>query len=265
MNLRRWPWPVWIVGLVLVTNTIVLSAVWWNRMEPAEATLMLTGRDVDVMNVIRNAAPIDASRRLPLQLVVRYANTQYRPPGSQATWFSAARLRANGIEVPASAPPYGGADVVRRSHPTVPVYAVLEHTGLAFQDEYHRQCEEPVSHPNEPAVAAGQGSPRCEQVRDGSRLYIMDIGSSRLQLRDRYPDRNRYAVMRASLRLPTNQDEWAPVGSVQLLQPMIATDDPWRSHLPELLRQPGDSMHLSVAFGRSLEPWLIAFTSDSAR
>jgi hypothetical protein len=93
----------------------------------------------------------------------------------------------------------------------------------------------------------------------------MHVGANRQTLRDRYPDRTRYAVVGASLRLHSNENQRAPAGNVQLLQPMIATDDPWRSRLPELLRQPGDTMHLRVAFGRSPEPWLIAVKTDTAR
>jgi len=265
MNVCRWPWPTWIVALVLVTNAIALGGAWWNRMAPAEATLVLTGRDVEVMNAIRDAAPIDASRRPQLQLSIRYANAQYRPPGSPSAWFSAAHLRANGLEVPSPTPSHGGQEVWHRSHQTLLVYVVLEHDGLAYQDEYHRQCETPIAGPTKPPAAEGRVSPRCEQLREDSRLYVMDVGANRQQLRDQYPDRTRYAVVHASLRIPSQEDEWSPLGSVHLLQPMIAIDDQWRSSLPELLRQPGNTTHLRVAFGRSLEPWLIALSADPLR
>jgi hypothetical protein len=264
MNVRRWPWPTWIVGLVLVTNAIALGGVWWNRQDPPEATLMLSGRDVDVINADPLATTDDHARALHVRLAIRYPDRSYRPPGSALTWFSREHFRANGIPVPDPMPEKIEQSAVHRTGRVRPIFAVLEVDGSAYQYELHRVCDGPEM-PTPALPPELSYLPRCRYLREGPRLYVMDVGASRERLRDHYPDRSRYAILAAYLEPLPNEDQSEPAGSLQLAQTAIAIDDKWRPLLPELLRHNGDDVHLTVAIGRSLEPWLLGFSSTAVR
>ena len=264
MTVRQVPWVLWAIALVVLTNAAALSGVWWNRLPPAEATLRLSPAELQVVP----SGSVDTPRGEDLQLDVRWAHVQFVPPGATDTWLSHVHLRQNGITATWPAPIAPGTPP-RKGPPDrdIAVYAVLELDGTAYADLLQRQCavaptagatasEVPLSPPVKRVTL-------CEMTRAGSRLYVMDAGASRDALRERYPDRHRYAIVPGVLTL--RADPAHLFGDTVLAVPSrrVAVGDAWRWQVADALKA-GTATRATVVFGRSLEPWLAALERDPA-
>ncbi len=252
-------------GLLLVaTNALVLAGAAYNRAEPPEATMQLTERELSLGWVGRDQE--DSGIDVELEL------TDCRPD-----WFDASKLQPLGFDVQLE-------KVCDHHYDALPRlgYVVLEMEGPAWEAWLQKQVAE-VEKARE-VVARGDREPEyledkreyLRQVRDRqSRLLPVDVGPDAAQLRSRYPDRQRYLVMAAKLRMYCTADAQENAPPLRLEGRIIAL-------LPESLHVPAHlyatmeryansndgynhwadkpRYQLSVQYGRRLEPWLTAVT-----
>jgi hypothetical protein len=252
MNSRRWPWPIAAAVVVALANAGALVGVWWNRLGPAEAELTVRPQEYAAVPDRRNEPPA-----LGLHLVIREASPDFRPPGSPQPWLAPARLRALGIQLPSRR-----MGIRHSAEVIIPVFAAVENDGSAYADLVSRACAEvPVAHESD--VNHHRTFPAlCGTVQNGTRLIAMDVGTSVATLRARYPDRRRVAIVGARL-VQRDDDEVM----IYLNDVPIGVGGRWRERLrARSLPEPGNqppAPTLVVAFGRSLEPWVVAVTDPA--
>lgn len=269
------------VALVLLVNAVALAGAWYNRSGAPEATLRLTERELLVpwgwgMHAENSG--------VALQMQWQVAMTPPAGPGAPRretlAWLDAATMQALGFAVPVST----DADARRRYARQLSrdVLLVLELDGPAYQASVQRAVEELAR--TEALLAAAPADDRLrqevaeaglqlqrEQTR-ASRLFIVAAGLSLAELRARYPDRSRYAILPGQVGPIVDEYE-----NAVRYRGYIAGVKAGAIHVPlafrpvfeRALRQSGDEMparfQADVHVGRRLEPWLVAASAPPGR
>jgi hypothetical protein len=189
-----------------------------------------------------------------------------------AAWLDDAHLAALGFDAPRLR---AQAKVKRGGAPTSKdVLLVLEQDGPAYAAAVdrarHRRDEEAA------AVAANPGNDELARrakraaeaasfaERQASRLFVVDAGLDRDALRSKYPDRQRYAIVRGVLRpvVVLAADRVARVDRLDIGE--IAVPDEFRPVFDRLTpvdrtrprNEQRDRFEAIVSWGRRLEPWI---------
>jgi hypothetical protein len=255
------------LALVVLANAVTIAMIARNRSGTPEATLQMTERE------LRLPPPGMENSGIALHLRWRrpsdVAEEDYPPPA----WLDRAKLASVGFDC--SVDP-GAADA-RRHYGDLRMPARLAYAALEYRPE-----QTPV--PAERPAAADQASPgaafRQAPLSDSdrtrlSRLLAVDIGPSAADLRRRYPDRSRFVVVPAAVRLIYLDPERtrraaALAGDVVTLFPGQVTVPREHRALLERLQKgtkPDDTpmrrlahdprYAVTVHWGRSLEPWIV--------
>jgi Domain of unknown function (DUF4824) len=254
------------LGLLMLTNLVVLSTVWYNRTLEPDSTLTLTDRELSSpFEGVRMSESSGLSFRLTWRM-----ESPTSPGGSRTEtanfdggWLDTAKLADLGITIHERAlNPKSG--MAYRDNVPVEVLLVLELNGPAYQHTLARACS-----PAENAASDQRRIRNCQsETNNDSRLFVVDAGLDREALRNKYPDRSKYAIVHGQIgaMLTQNFGRRALSGYIAGL----ANDD---VNVPLNLRfQLGDSerelkrvygrtvqpFSAVVKFGRRLEPWLAA-------
>ena len=283
-RLRRWGWLAGIV-LIVATNAIILAGIAYNRDGVPDSSLHLTQREL--------APPYEwgmtkENSGLSLRIEDRVAPVPAGTAGEDAwysrrrdaDWLDDAKLAALGIDAKAMHERHGGnrGDAKRGGAPTAKeVLFVLEQDGPTHAAVLARARRIAVEEAATAAANAGNEklarraesaaeSARMEE-RERSRLFVVDAGLDREALRVKYPDRQRYAIVRGILR-PTEAPSGKPAASIERLsvgqvsvpyalrQPLAALIDAERTRGRPQARAPFEA---TVAWGHRLEPWMEDF------
>jgi len=267
------------LGLILLANLVALAGVWRNSAGQADATLDLTERELR-LGPIRDE---DTGISLRLSWNVSGAPEFYL----QATWLGKAKLEELGFDcsVPPSNP---SAELFYRKARRRQTYAVLEQEGPAWAQWIAAEQKRLEAMAQE--VARQEKTPRdLESARNGfeisrrtmSRLFVVDLGNDPASLRERHPDRSRFALTPAVVRLSLNTyppDRPELVGHIsEILIDEIHVPRGRRAYLDRIreeeLRQrdsasaapqstwlPGEAQgpryRVTLGFGRRYEPWV---------
>ena len=239
-----------IAALVVVfSNLFALARVGMNRSGEPEATLPLTERE------LRPTPQQAENTAMTLRLVWTDPAASAGDPG----WFDAAKLSSIGFNCRLPVTEENAAHY--RVTPPRSTYAVLEFDGAGWQ-RY-------VAAPR----AAGDLSP----IDRESRLVVVDVGNDPRALRARYPDRTRTVVVPATAALSFVREGGRPPflrGRVTQVFPLeLNVPRQWRT----VFERPSGGMpvtgvsrprlggralahdpqfRVTVAWGRSLEPWI---------
>lgn len=262
--------------LVLATNAIVLGGVVYNRSGEPESRLQLTQRELRPTHS-RGSARESGGLGLRLQWRVlppgtaRYA---YSYNGGEASWLDQAQLASLGFDV--SVPPH--VPKARRHYGRqLPreVLLVLELDGPAHQQAVARarqRADEEANRASEanPPARVNRRKAALEALEreqsTASRLFAVDAGLDSATLRARYPDANRYAIIRGKVRIHVQSHIGAgilsgyvsDIGNTEINVPKEFLGALRRDALWPL--KPGDTVRplvrMRVAFGQRLEPWL---------
>lgn len=257
------------LGLIALVNALALLGVAWNRNGVADSQLQLSERELSpaYSYVGRENSGV------ALQLDYRWptADGDYHAP------LSTAKMQELGFTVPTA-----------RSKTKVRRYArqldrdglvVLEFNGPLYQRELQRAAQNLAKSAadlaalpaNKQLVQAHENARLAlhrEQV-SASRLLVADAGLDRHMLRARYPDRQRYAIVRGRF----NVWSWYDDDSVQLggsaqipVAQSINLPQRWHglfSQLPssqKVAEFPDEGnrnlFKVDLAFGQRLEPWI---------
>jgi len=108
------------------------------------------------------------------------------------------------------------------------------------------------------------------EEQDNSRLFAVDAGLDLHALRAQYPDRNRYAIVRAQVQPSYIGGQSKIAGYIN----RISIDEinvPYKYHAafdnrvrPAIVRTPTSgrrTFEAGVAFGQRLEPWLVGISA----
>lgn len=284
-----------IAGLALIglVNAIALAGVYWNRQPPQESRLVLSERELLSTYAYWRKDNSNLALRLDYRWPSQADKAQYYLS------LDAAKMAELGFQVPAEL----NEQTVRRYRRQLDRDAllVLELDGPAYQRELQLaraayaeaqrlQASVPDSKDLREAAEQAGNALEYEQQR-ASRLLVVDAGLDQQALRTRYPDPQRYAIVRAIVEVQASSvaSEWTgegedprPNSQRWVWQLGGSVDTPglqslnlprrWHATFAGLPLTPRDVKHgeqqklfsAEVAFGRRLEPWFVTLGGRSA-
>jgi len=283
-------WGFWAgIALIVATNAFVLGGVAYNRHGAPDSTVRLSQRELappygwgmaeeNSGLSLRILDRVASERSSSLTLSADNVDERYFFLGrGEPDWLDDARLATLGIDAKQLRAhpdaPRGGAPTAKE------VLFVLEHDGPAYAGALawarHRADAEAAAAAVNPGNeefarrAKKAADVALYEEREGSRLFVIDAGLERDALRGKYPDRQRYAIVRGILRpmvapvgKPVVSIDRLSVGDVnvphsfrQLLASVVAAD---RTRPRD---QPRARFEATVAWGNRLEPWMLDATA----
>ena len=264
------------LALIVLTNAVALGGVWWNRSAAPESTLTLSERELGLpWRALRNRENSGLALNLNWRIADREAGefiSGYTVNGGSPEWLDAARMQALGFTVGDTA-----SDADRRRYtrqlPRAAIF-VLELNGPAAQRALERARENAARHAAAAAANAGnkEFAGRAKHAQDlltqeentSSRLFVIDAGLDAHALRQQYPDRTRFMLLRGTVR-PGIRDRGP---SQPQATGYVARVGSGPIHVPHALRAPleslrasgepggGDRFSATLFVGQRLEPWI---------
>lgn len=255
--------------LILLTNAVVLLGAAYNRSGEPESSLRLTQRELhqDSWRPDKDNSGMTLSLNWLIEQAEmnEYNSGSYSGHWGRPVWLDKSKLVQLGFDAEKLVPTPEYRPNYRELQPRE-VYLVLEMDGPAYRrhlqrtQEYAEECRKKLAATPGNAEAqrrakSADESYKYEQVK-GSRLFVVDAGLDPVALRTAYPDRNRYAILRGLVR-PAVYGGGKDAGTGGTIDDLYAD----RINVPFAFRQAFEdaSAHeASVAFGRRLEPWIVA-------
>jgi hypothetical protein len=265
------------LGLIVLVNAIALTGVAWNRSEPADSRLQLSEREL--------GNGYDYWRKdnsgIGLRLDYRWPDTR---PSELNTYSFADGKRLSPTtmgELGFTLPSELNAESVRRyrRQRDRDGLLVLEFNGPQYQQQVQR-AEQRLAHSTADLAAVPDNKQLIESHKrarealqreqsSASRLFVVDAGAQLANLRARYPDRQRYAIVRGRIETWAWQDDghWQIGGSAQIpVAQSINLPQPWhalfaslatRKKVPGYADSGGERLfNAELVFGQRLEPWI---------
>lgn len=259
------------IALILITNAVALLGVSGNRSGEPESVLKLTQRELQPPYWGMSGENSGMSLRLSWRVPSGGRSWNYSYSGGAPDWLDQAKMESLGFDVSTAK---GMEDNYRRTSRQLgkEVLLVLEMDGQAYQQALQRArqnaAEQDAKLAATPDVEEQKRKARQAQdelkreEQDNSRLFAVDAGLNRAGLRAKYPDRNRYAIVRAQVRPWSGSAQGKIAGYIDSIS-IDAINVPYE-HRTMFERsvavvQPSarQSFEASVAFGQRLEPWLL--------
>lgn len=262
------------VVLIVATNAIALGGVAYNRSGEPSSVLKLTERELALPYSWGFGAE-NSGIALDLRWRVSGGGRYFRSSGNPS-WLDQEKLAALGFDV---SKPINTSDGERHYEKLRgrEVLLVLELDGPAYrraveQTREHLRSETELAAANPgkqefKARAEAAAKTLESEERSESRLFVVDAGLDRGDLRAHYPDRARYAIARGQVtpgvqgadsnrRLVGYVTDLSveaihvPLAYRGVFEPLLRT--PRRVDLPAEPRY-----DVTIAFGKRLEPWLL--------
>ena len=258
------------LALILLSNAVALAGVWYNRQGEPESRLLLSERELR-----RDwGGPYKENSGLVMRLDWRMprhdvpdADTCYSGHG-----LSDAQLQALGL-------PSNGPEPRRNTHPA---WAMLELDGPAYEQslqlaERHLQktSERLQQLPDDKELQAQEKAARdalTNERNKESRLFLVDVGLDPNALRQRYPDRSQYALVRGTVRVwqscySSTRSKLS--GSFNPGNERISVPHAWRQTLAERISanygNNDQPFTAEISIGQRFEPWLSAVQVTETR
>lgn len=262
------------IALIAVSNAVALIGVAYNRSGEPESELRLTQRELAPpywRGMDSESGGIEL--RLQWRTLTKGSNEFYPGIGGQPEWLDRAKLAELGFDL--SQPEHSAAS--RRHYERLrlkQIFVALEFDGPAYQDALaraQRLADEPAAN-RSPALGANSPAERLKREQtSASRLFAVDAGLDPAELRNKYPDRNHYAIVRALVRV--NYYRGSATRSAQLTGHLTGVINDHISVPPEfrptfeslprtynynLQASPASRFDVTLAFGKRFEPWIVA-------
>jgi hypothetical protein len=195
-------------GLVILTNAIVLIGIAYNRGGEPEAEITLTEREVPLSyEAFQSEENTELALRLHWQSPAHRWQVLMFEPRPETEWFDQAKLEAVGYDCSLPLPDPSAEQYYDKMLPRE-AFVVLEYGGQAWARwlvEWDRDKVFMAEQVNK-GKRSKQDLERLNDAYDrlpktGSRLLAVDVGSDPIQLRQRYPERNQFVIVRAQVRL----------------------------------------------------------------
>lgn len=272
------------LALILATNAVALVGVAYNRSDEPESTLSLTERELHLpygwglsqensgISLALQWRALGEQDHIPHVMGWRYAGF-----GNSPNWLDKAKLTALGFDV---AEPENSPRAGMHYDKLLPreVLLVLELDGPAYRAmledvRKHLQKEEALlkANPGKKEFELRVKNAKQElyqEERIYSRLFVIDAGLDAANLRARYPDRKRYAIVCGQIQAYLGEINRKPRLAGYVLGLSVS-----QINVPARYREIFASMQegarinesgvaatpfeVSVAYGRRLEPWIM--------
>lgn len=253
------------VGIIVLTNTIALGGVAFNRNGAVDSNLQLSERELGFNNYDyddNSGIAVDLKWHV-LSLYDKngmgfdgtsYGWTNY---SRDAYWLTNAKLQELGFDT--SVPDFRDTETYRyKEFKDREVYLVLEFNGPTYQ-RYLDQVKA-ISKERKDKMLGLEEIKLAENA--ASRLFAIDAGTHAEVLRKRYPDRNMYVVARGVVGA-----NWQSTDAKPVLNAYIRSLSVSRLHVPK----PHDAVfsgyiidnartaryQVDVAYGQRHEPWIM--------
>lgn len=265
------------VALIVAVNALVLAGVAYNRSGDPTSILQLSERELRLPSGRLNSKE-NSGVALSLVWRVRRGNdapdADYVSYGGGADWLDQAKLAALGFDV---APDRAERKFKQRR--SKEVLLVLEFDGPAYRQALARVQQK--ADEEEKLLFANPGNKEFERrakraretaerdEREASRLFVVDAGVDDATLRAQYPDRTRNLIVRGQVRPQriTRDRQDSLSGHISALS--VAQINVPLEFQPALQRAAATaktpSFSATLAFGKRLEPWIVALTETARR
>lgn len=262
------------VALILLANLVALLGVKFNKSGSPDSTLRLSQRELQIpygwrLNNDNSGISLRLQWRYPGSLTEYY---QYY--NNDPAWLDKDKLASLGfgVSMPINTDRGRAAYEKQRSKP---VYLVLEFDGAAYQqsielakkaDMDDSRNKEGKNHKRNRPTALSQ------ELNSNSRLFVVDAGLDREVLRAKYPDTSHYSIVHGQIKpnvvynkekQPMLSGYIRVVGTQSINVPLEFrnTFEPMQKGSQKSGYVADDERHhfeATVAFGRRLEPWIVA-------
>ena len=268
------------LALILLTNAVALLGVYRNRSGEPESMLTLTQRELQQpygWEMTRENSGISLRINWRVSSTEKYWFGSYS--GGSPAWLDQAKMASLGFDFSQL---QHMQDDYRWSNRQLgrEVLLVLEQDGPAYQQALQRAREyaaeqdaKLAARPDDKAMqnsAKSAHEAASKEEQENSRLFAIDAGLDLQQLRAQYPDRNRYAIVRAQVRPLSvgGQNKIAGyIDSLSIAEINVphefhaAFDKRVRPVIGRMQTTGQGKFEASVAFGQRLEPWLVGITA----
>ena len=198
------------LALILLTNAVALLGVYWNRSGEPESLLTLTQRELQrPYGWGMNRENSGVSLRIVWRVPTAQRSWNFAYSGGNPVWLDKDKVGSLGFDFN---PPKEMQENFRWASRQLSreVLLVLEQDGPAYQQSLQQarqfaaeQDAKLAALPNDKSLQqlakTAHDQARMEEA-DNSRLFAVDAGLDLDELRKQYPDRNRYAIVRAQVR-----------------------------------------------------------------
>jgi hypothetical protein len=267
-----------IAGLALVglTNAVALGGIAYNRSGEPESTLSLTERELRSPYVWTGRKE-NSGLALRLEWRVLVGDGRNIGPyrlasygGGIPAWLDAPKMASLGFDVKLSteSPDVNRSSLYQRQLPR-DVLVVLELDGPAYREGLERVAK--AANEVEAKNERGQGKKDADEMRDretrrSSRLFAVDAGLDRAALRNKFPDRTKYAIVRGQVRpagLPESKAAAGVIDNLSAAEVNVPLEmrSAFEGVAPDSDAGPNGGnkrFEVKLAFGQRLEPWLIS-------
>jgi len=265
------------IGLIIVTNAIVLAGVSYNRSGEPETTITLTERELSLPYRYLGK---EENSGIHLRLTHRsrdngYFSRDYQPAES-LDWFNKEKLASLGFDV---SQPING-DIEERYYQRLSekeVFLVLEYNGMAYQsvlEAAQKHVNDLLAEQNRNnGINNGNKLSRAEnnlsrEKTSASRLFVIDAGLDRDVLREKYADRAKYILMKGLvkgrikddrssgprlvgyIKSLSNKTVHVPLQHHDVLEAVVAEGTRRKQFDPP-------RFEATINIGQRLEPWLV--------
>jgi len=250
------------VALILLINAVALAGVWYNRSGEADSRLPLSERELNRAyreQRENSGVVLQLQWRTPSRnnesprYIRRLEETQMRQLGFPSERDNECEPRC-------------------RHQTSREVLVVLELDGPAYQAELARQrqlfeqarlAQAALPEDKQQVQRLENETRELDRIERDTRLYAVDVGLDRDQLRQRYPDRSRYAIVQGLVRPDYGRERSLNGYISELSIEQINVPQRWRPVLATLPSGPNNTSRtpqhrIEVAFGQRLEPWITA-------
>ena len=258
------------VALILAVNALVLAGVAYNRSGQPTSTLQLSERELR-----HGRLSSKENSGVALSLVWRVGrgndapDADYVSYGGTADWLDQAKLAALGFDVASAR-----AEREFKRWRSKEVLLVLEFDGPACRQALARVQQK--ADEEEKLLFANPGNKEFErrakrarevadnEERQASRLFVVDAGLDAATLRAQYPDPTRNLIVRGQVRPQRVSRDRQDSLSGHISALSVAQINVPLKFQPALKQASAANKKASysatLAFGKRLEPWIVALT-----
>lgn len=262
------------IALILVTNLVALLGVTYNHSGMPDSTLKLSQRELDIpyrwgLSKDNSGIALRLQWRFPGSLN-QYQQYDDNDPG----WLDKAKLASLGFNV--SMPiDTDSSRTTYQKQLSKPVFLVMEFDGPAYQQSIELAKKKDADDSKKKEAddkKRKQPTALSQELNVNSRLFVVDAGLDREMLRVKYPDTRHYSIVHGQIQPKvTNNKEKQPlmtgyikdVSAQDINVPFEFRDvfEPIQKKNQRYGAAENDKappFEATVAFGRRLEPWIVA-------
>jgi hypothetical protein len=263
------------LGIIALANGVAIANAAYNRTGEPTSTLVVSGREARTST--RWSFDEHENSGLAIELLWCLAPHRDEYLGGcwdhRAAWATSAKLVELGFHLDVDPKGSNAAEHYNRIAPR-PVFLAMELDGEAYEqsveqlrDRARRDSIAAQEHPDSATLrreATNVQQERDRVERRSSRLYIVDAALDPSELRAKYSDRSKYAIVRGTIRprldieSKTLRGEIADVQGLTInvphaLRPLFDRQRPRGRYEIDTL----PSMAITVGWGRRFEPYIV--------